>query len=264
MHPIHYPILKDLGLSDTEALIYELLLEAGPTKARDIFKKSGIGRGNVYNVLVQLESKALITKTEGKQTVYAAVDPSQLEKLLDARLDQAKQLEVSFRQALTEMNSTFNLSTGRPAIQIFEGLDGAKKALYDSLNAKGEILTYFDITELKKGSMEEINKQYIRKRIAQKIEKRLIVADTPESRAFFKEQNTPYTKVAFVKGYLARHATSMQLYDDTVSYVTLTDGKRISMLIKDTHIYEMHRQQFEFLWSQTEEIVDYAARRTSS
>ena len=263
-HELHFPILKELGLSDNEALLYELLLESGAIKARDLVTKTGIGRGNVYNILKQLQSRGLVSAIEGKQLKYEAVDPSQLRNLLELRIQESKRLESDFAESLPLLASTFNLSTGRPTMQLFEGIDGAKKALYETLRSKTEILAYFDLDALKDGPGAAINKGYVQQRIAKKIPKRIIVADTSAARDFFEKQNTPYTTVAFIKGYLERHATALELYDDTVTYLTLADGKRISLLIKDANIYQMHKNQFEFLWGKATEVIDYAARRNSS
>lgn len=260
---MHFPILKDLGLAENEALIYEILLELGPKKASNLVKPSQIARGNVYNVLMQLQTKGLVLVKEGKHQVYEAVDPAKLRDLLELKLKEAKRLEAAFADTLPSLNSTFNLSTGKPAIQIFEGIDGAKTALYDSLTSKTEILTYFDVSALR-GPMASINKTYVRKRIEKKIDKRIIVADTEEARTFFDQQKTSYTRVAYLKEYPERHATGMEIYDDTISYLTLTDEKRISLLIKDQHMYEMHKQQFDFLWSLATEVIDYAARANSA
>jgi sugar-specific transcriptional regulator TrmB len=258
-HSLHFPILQELGLSETESLIYELLLESGTTPAKDLVNVSGMGRGNVYNVLMQLQAKGLVLVIEGKKQQFQAVDPSNLRTLLKTKLYEAERLNASFEQTLPLLTSAFNLSTGKPAIQIFEGIEGSRQALYESLNSKTEILTYFDVGSFT-GPAININIDYVKKRIAKKIPKRLIVANTKQAHAFFDEQNTPYTQVAFLHAYPERHASAMEIYDNTISYLTLTDEKRISVLIQDPHIYRMHVEQFNYLWKQAEEIIDYAAR----
>ncbi|MCR4279020.1 MAG: hypothetical protein NUV81_03945 [bacterium] len=255
---LHFPILKEIGLSENEALIYELLVELGPNKASDLVDPSGIGRGNVYNVLQQLQAKGLVIVREGKFQIYEATDPSALESLLERKREEMKQTESAFSLALRDLNSHFNLSTGKPAIQIFEGLDGAKKALHQSLESKKEILTYVDIHAIN-GLAADINKGYLKKRIEKKIQKRLLVADVPEAHAFFENQKTPFTKVAFVKDYPEQFATAMEMYDNTVTYLTLNKEKNISVIIRDPSIYAFHKQQFEFLWNRASQIIDYAA-----
>ena len=261
MKPLTYPILRDLGLNETEALVYELLLTRGALEARALVKPSGIGRGNVYNVLVSLEKKGLILSIQGTKTRYQATDPVTLRGLLEQKLQQAAVLETAFQQALPSLSSTFQLATGKPAIQVFEGLEGARQALYASLESKTEILTYFDVRALK-GEMAEINNGYLKKRIERGIHKRIIVADTPEAHAFFDAQNSPFTQVVFLKDFLERPESAMEMYDGTVSYITLTEERRISLVIKDANIYALHKQQFEYLWSQSMHTPHQAAKRS--
>lgn len=258
-HESHFPILNKLGLSDSEALVYELLLESGECEARVLVEKSDLGRGNVYNVLAALQEKGLALAIEGKKTRFRAADPSMLRKMLDAEMRKASRLEAQFEDALPELTSTFNLSTGRPAIQIFEGLDGARKALWDSLDSRTEVLTYVDIAMVLKGPFRDINLDYVKERAKRDVAKRVIVADSPAAHEYFEIIQTPNTKVALVPGFGERHGTVVEIYDDTVSFITLTEGTRISLLVHDPHIYEVHKQQFEYIWSTAKDVREYKA-----
>ena len=240
-------ILQKLGLSANEAKIYELLLIKGESKAIDLVPESGLGRGNVYNLLTALVSMGLITVTAGKQQIYRAADPGELSNLLEAKRIETERLAAEFKQELPKMTSTFNLTTGRPAIQVFEGYQGVEEVLLDSLTAHDGILTYLDLSALT-GEFAEINKRYLRRRIAQKITKRIIVGDTPESRKFFAQQSTPYTQVVFAKDFPADFKTAMEIYGNKVTYMTLSAERQISLIIEDAHIAAMHRAQFEYLW----------------
>lgn len=257
-HETHFPILKKLGLSESEALIYELLLEVGESEARDLVDKSGLGRGNVYNVLTLLQEKGLALSIEGKKTKFQAADPSVLHKLLESEMRKVSQLESQFAEALPGLASVFNLSTGKPAIQIFEGLDGARKALWDSLDSKTEVLTYVDIAMVLRGPFRDINLDYVKERAKRNVAKRVIVADSPEAHEYFSNIQTPNTKIALVKGLQERHGTIVEIYDNTVSFITLTEGTRISLVIRDPHIFEVHKNQFEFIWSKSDDYREYS------
>ncbi len=243
------PLLQDLGLSENEAKMYELLLSSGTTKARDLVEKSGLGRGHVYNVLTQLQQKGLALAIQGKQIQFQAVDPSKLQGLLEAKKQAARRLESAFLETLPKLSSAFNLSTGKPAIQIFEGLDGFEQALNDSLESKTEILTYIDVKAVS-GATRAINDRYVKRRVAKNISKRILLIDTPEMRRFFAELKIPNTTCGFLKGFPATFGTGLEIYDGTVAYVTLQPDKMISLVIKDKNIYELHRLQFEYLWKQ--------------
>jgi len=253
-HEIHFPILKDLGLSDSEALIYELLLEFGKSPARPLIQESGLGRGNVYNVLKQLITKGFVLEIQGKQTQYQATDPSELQKLVELKQRETSKLEAQFSDALPELLSTFNLSTGRPIIQFFEGWEGFETALADSLTSTTEILTYVDLQSLA-GEAQKINQRYVKQRIKAGIPKKLLVADSPEARDFFTKQNTPLTEVKFVTDFPNEFKTSFSIYDGKINYLTLSEEKQISVIIQDPNIFHMHRSLFLFLWNQAAKVI---------
>lgn len=255
-HKIHFPILEKLGLSAGEVLIYELLLESGRLKARDLVVPSGLGRGNVYNILLQLESKGLVLSVQGKQTLYEAVEPSKLQSLIDFKMQEVEDLRKNFQQAVLSLSSMYNLSTGRPTVRVFEGLVGWEKSNEETLISKTDICTYIDVTALV-GELAEANRKYVSKRIKKKINKKILIEDTPETRAFFIKQNTPFTQVGFLEGYPTAFATAIQIYDNNVSYLTLNDNKKISIIITNPAIYQTHLAQFEWLWQMADK-VDYS------
>ncbi|MFH1252917.1 MAG: hypothetical protein V1664_01110 [Candidatus Uhrbacteria bacterium] len=199
---------------------------------------------------------------QGKQALYEAVEPAKLQDLIDFKMKEVEDLRGHFKQAVSSLLSMYNLSTGRPTVRMFEGLEGLEKSIEETLEAKTDICTYIDIAALT-GELAQTNAQYVRRRINKKINKRILVTDTPEARAFFAKQNTPYTQVGFLKGYPAALATAMEIYDGRVSYFTLTSDKKISVIINDPLIYRTHLVQFEWLWQMAEKI-SYAAAASAA
>ncbi|MFA5945581.1 MAG: helix-turn-helix domain-containing protein [Patescibacteria group bacterium] len=252
-------LLQKLGLSENEAKMYELLLIKGESKAVDLVPESGLGRGNVYNVLTALVGKGLISVTAGKQQIYRATEPNKLISLVEAKKREIDRLGAEFKEELPKLNSTFNLTTGRPAIQVFEGLDGFEQALDDSLTARGEILTYFDPASIV-GPIAEINARYVAKRKKKGIPKRIILPDNEAAKAYMRSMGGESTDIALVPGFVSGFRTAMELYDNKVAFLTLTPEKIISVIIEDANIANLQRAQFEFIWKS----VSHAAASTSS
>lgn len=251
-HSLRFSILTELGLSETEAIIYELLLSLGPKRPPDLVEPSGIARGNVYNVLQTLQQKGLVTqKDKERHQTYEAVDPSKLRDLLTNQLERARRLESAFTSVLPQLTSTFNLSTGKPAMQVFEGWDGFEEALHDSLTAKTEILTYFDPAGVATGRFAEINKRYIKKRIQLNISKRIILPNTNETTAYVKQAMQAYTEIRVCPTLKGEFYAAMELYDNKVTFCTLNQERVISFIIEDPFVAALQRQQFEALWSLT-------------
>lgn len=242
-------ILSRLGLSENEAKIYEMLLLKGETKARDLLDDSGLSRGNVYNMLMSLTARGLIQVSEGKQQTYSVTDPTKLSSLIEERKQHVARLDAEFKETLPRLLSTFSLTTGRPTVRVFEGIEGVEEALNDSLLSTGEIRAYVDNGAVT-GDVLAVNNRYVKKRFAQKILKKILVADTTEERSLFASLTHEYTQVVFIPNFPATFHSAMEIYDDTVSYLTLRPDKMIAVLITDPSIASLEKQKFDFLWNQ--------------
>lgn len=236
--------------------MYELLLIKGESKASDLVPESGLGRGNVYNLLTALVSMGLATVTAGKQLIYRAAEPTKLVKLVEAKRIETDRLEAEFKEELPKLSSTFNLTTGRPAIQVFEGYEGAEEALMDSLRAKTDILTYYDFEALH-GQFVDLDQRYYKKYVAKGLTKRVITSDTPSAQAYFKD-SLQQTEIAFVPQFPMGTQAATQIYDDTIAFISIKDDKLISVLIHDALFANMLRQQFEYIWSQAASVKKYS------
>ncbi len=241
---MYQEILTKLGLNANEAHIYELLLTKGRTKARDLLTDSGLGRGNLYNVLTSLVSQGLATVTEGKQQIYEAAEPSHLSTLVDDQKRRADRLAQEFQGELPKLLSTFNLTTGKPAIQVFEGIEGVERSLQDALLSKTDILTYYDFTALH-GRLAELDEIFYRQYVKKGLHKTIVVTDSVEARTYFKEK-LENTVVAFVPKFPATFYAAVQIYGDSVGFITLKEETLISIIIHDAVITGFMRQMFQF------------------
>ena len=80
-------ILQDLGLTQNEAKIYEVLIENNKLSTGEISSKSGIHRRNVYDSISRLSNKGLIFTIIGQEdNIYQAVSPIKLKNLLEQSL----------------------------------------------------------------------------------------------------------------------------------------------------------------------------------
>lgn len=248
---LRFPLLCELGISENEAHIYELLLIHGALLGRELAEKSPLSRTNVYNTLTTLLDKRLIVEKKGKQNIYEAVPPEHLRDLLRAQQQSMVLREAQLEGMIPALAGLYARSTHKPVVEIFEGVDGLKSALFDSLSATEPIRTYVDISGIS-GDLARINALYMKKRLEKKIMKHIIVADAPEAHAFFSSMNTPEvfasTKVRFVKNFPVHHGVAMEIYNDTVSILTLNNETHISLVITDPAIASMHKQHFDYIW----------------
>lgn len=241
--------LGELGLNKEQALVYETMLKNGLAPARLIAQKSGVKRSLAYKVLEQLISLGLVEKRDhiGKVALFFPSHPGKLRELLQKREEAIKTAEASLGGIMGRMVSDFNLLSGKPNVQFYEGPDGMKKVLEDSLTAEGEIYAFSDIISIEK-YIPQINKDYVAKRRKFGIKKKGLIFDSPEARKLLEGYNPDITENKFIAFETPPSHTIMQIYDNKVSYITLSNEQMIGVLIEDKHISALHRALFEYLW----------------
>lgn len=243
---LNYPFLLQFGLNESEARVYEAILSMGQAKPREIVVKTGLGRPNVYHVLIQLEQKNLIVKVDGEQIRYMAQDPENLRGLLEAKEQSLKRLKEEADALLPRLFSEFALRSAQPTVRVYEGYEGYKKAIDELHRSSTDILTYVDVSAIT-GTLVKLDEYFDRGRIKKGIHNRIIVSDSEEAKVMFKEP-ADLSEVRYIHDFPHQFKVSMGMSSDAIVYFTLRNGHDVALVIQEASIVEMHRQMFEFLW----------------
>jgi sugar-specific transcriptional regulator TrmB len=240
--------LKAAGLTPEQALIYEYLLVNGQSPAGKLALKTPLKRGLIYKVLEQLSDLGLVTKHDkpGKVAQFEPAHPNKLQELAEAKEKAAKAAQSALAGTLPDLTSAFNLATGKPGVRFYDGIQGVREAGYDSLKAQGEILTYIDNEKVNK-LYPDLNKEYVQIRKRLKIPKKMITIDSEFIRAHGPKIVSTDTQIRLIKN-LEGFSTVMQVYNNTVSYISLTPNGIVSMLIENETLAKMHKTLFYALW----------------
>lgn len=245
-------ILIQAGLSEEQSQVYQSLLDKGPVRASDLAKWTGIKRGLIYKVLEQLETMGLVLKMGGPGTV-AVFSPSHPSLLLANLERKEKELALNKEMLVSSigsLSSKYNLITGKPNVQFFEGLDGVAKVANDSIYSKTEILSYIDNEAVNK-YLSDLNKKYVSERKTLNLKKKMLAVDSTYIREHVKDMDKNTTEVRIIPKSEA-FGTVMQIYDDKISYVTVSDTKKIGVIIEDPDIAKMHKIIFQAAWEKAE------------
>lgn len=240
--------LTKLGLGENEAVLYEILLKTPDATIADLQRKSPFARTMLYYILSNLNTAGLVaTAKKGSKTIYTAEAPEKLHDFIkDKEQDLARQ-KASLAQLVTDLNSEYRLAHNKPGIRYFEGPEGFTDALNDSLTAQETVYTFVDVDALQKYAAE-INAEYVKRRRAKKIEKRILMQDTPAAHAFIDQLGPEQTDTRLLPRDLQPFRTGMQIYDGKISYFTLRENNIMSVIIADPDIYAMHRSMFDYMW----------------
>ena len=250
-----HEVLQAIGLSPDEVITYEYLLTSGARTAGDVARHTSIKRGTAYNVLGDLVARGFARQFEEKSVMKFALEhPSKIKELAEADVARRQESARALESALPALTSRWNLVYHRPAVTYYEGTEGVKCVLDDSLTTTGTIYSYADLEAIAK-HIPDINKRYVAKREEKQIKKRGIAIDSPSAHEFLKDYHPGITETKLIKSAPVAFQSVMQIYDNKISYLTLNPQSKIGIIIEDPQIALMHRSLFEHLWAVTPEFV---------
>lgn len=253
------------GLQKNEAIVYELLLKNGPMRAGAIAKQVTLKRGLVYKVLEDLAREDLVEKKEAPRevAVFYPKHPLNLKDLAERREQKARDAKLALEGVLPSIVSDFNLISGRPGVEFYEGLEGVKRVLDDTLTSHEEICAYSDIEAIDK-YIPEMNKKYAERRKQLFVKKRGIVIDTPFTRDFLRGYYSKITENRFIQKGRFPFGALFQIYDEKVVYVTLEKDNFMGFILHNKAIYQMHRALYEDAWAHAKTLDQLEAGRSNA
>ncbi len=126
-------VLKELGLSQNEAKIYEALLNTTSANVSSIAVKSKVHRRNVYDSLNKLVEKGLVSQLIlNSEKHFKAVDPNRLMGLI-------KDKEELLQGELPEMEKRFQKLFSNEQAYVYKGIQGFRNYMQDILDADKDV-----------------------------------------------------------------------------------------------------------------------------
>ena len=258
--------LTQAGLSAEQARLYESLVKSGPSPASDAARRALVSRTLGYKVLGELIVLGLVDKKEdaGKVAIFTAAHPLKLKELIEKREQQAKDALTAIEGVLGQMTSEYNLAGGKPGVQFYEGMDGVRRVLDDSLTSKTEILEYVDVEVVEK-RIKKLSDAYLEARGKRGIAKKLLVIDSDFTRGLYsKISEEAKSEVRAIKKGEMPFDVALMIYDGKISYLTMRAETPIGVIIADQSIYEMHRHLFLTLYEQAKPVqIPHNAEQSS-
>jgi len=238
-------ILKDIGLSEEEALVYLTSLSLGKTTVLKISRASGLKRTKVYGVIDSLKNKGLMSiDLQGLKNAYVAESPEKLEITLERKIDELK-------SQLPELMALHDLKGGESVIKYYIGLDSMKQVFFDGLREIKPGQDYLVIANQEKwyNLDPKFAMSFIEDRAKLNIKIKLLFQDSELAREHKKfERNFNEQVKILPEGTKLNVDTillpnKMVVVDLNVPYMTI--------VIENRSIIELQKQMFELLWKST-------------
>jgi sugar-specific transcriptional regulator TrmB len=134
--------LQKLGLNELEARIYASLIDIPSQTALQLSRSLAIPRTSVYDTLVRLGERGLITRlVKTKSTAYKASPISAFTPILKQQQDHIESMSSAL-SALESQLKTKNNTPQNTEVRYYQGAEGMRQMIWNSLRAEREIVGY--------------------------------------------------------------------------------------------------------------------------
>ncbi|HTW96540.1 MAG TPA: helix-turn-helix domain-containing protein [Candidatus Methylomirabilis sp.] len=238
-------LLKDLeavGLTEKEAQIYLAALELGETNVNRLAEKSKIKRTTVYLAVDSLKQKGLISSVKKNKKVFIyAEDPRLIEGMLEERKNKLAKI-------MPELLSLDNLLDRKPGVKYYEGDEGIKNILNESLKYPGtEMLSMFSeeyATDFDESFFEDY---YIPQRSKKRISVRAILPDIPKMRELVTRDEKSLRQSKLLPASIYNIKIEINIFgSNKVSIESFKE--KFGLLIESQLIHDSFKNLFETIW----------------
>lgn len=246
--------LKQLSLSDEQALAYVFLLQHGPQTVLALSRGLKTGRTKLYPLLEGLAERQLITIHERHYgTSYEAQSPEVLEFLIAEKERKAEAL----RSNLPAMNDLLTkLRAASPTtskIIEYRGIDGLKQMNWNLTKAEKE----FRVLELAHLS-DHLGKHFAEKVRQWQVDKKITSYDLTNDPDWHIDSNVINYKRFSHARYVDSQIFSIEfetfIYNNCTTLLNYDNNDIFGVEIYNTKLARQQKQLFDLLWSQARAI----------
>lgn len=263
---IYSQLFSKLGLSDTQAKIYEFLLKNGTKTAGEISKKTEVKRGLTYNALSELEKKGIISQNiKTKVATFTPNHPEALREYIETKEKEVRDTKLSLESILPNIISDFNTISEKPGVRYLEGYIGVEKAFTDFLKEtkiNETILNFCNIEDYAKDKeLLKLGNKYFLNRLDKKIFQKTIISNKEKHLATVnKTEKEIITKGSTLEEIMFLDKkqifkTDIMLYKDNTLLVGAKNNKPFAIFIENKEISETLKSIFDIIWEKNKNTV---------
>lgn len=251
-----HALLTEIGLSNKEATVYMTLLRSGTQSTSYIAKRSNLNRGTAYVVLHTLLQKGLVVQiTKRKIQYFTALDPMQLPTYIDRRERDLAHQKTQLQTMMGQLLAIKNPHTNQPKIQYYEGQEGARTVLEDTLTAKTKILrSYLSIADMADFLGQEYFQSYTSRRVTKGYTLHAIRTPEKDREALMHEAASARYRTSRKERREVRHAPdlltfpiTLYIYDHKIALIS-SKNEGYAVLIESEELADMQQKLFSILW----------------
>ena len=267
-----YSVLENLGLSESEVKVYIEALKYKKIAPYALAKALGMPRTTVYDIMLNLALKGLITIRESKglekqQTWIEPKNPSKLREMIFYRREELASAEVDLVDILPILKGEYIKHVENTNFQCYPGIEGAKQVMKQTLEAKrNSTLRVFESlmpmdTLGKKLINIDVDAGLVSTRTTNTAIKSLIVLNkwTKHALSYQHKRNKDYVKLhnfRYIDNSLLHINLDISVLEDTVRTVCAQENEAWGVIIKSAQLAKTLASVFDILWIGSQKITE--------
>lgn len=242
-------ILSLFECNQRESGIYLKLLELGPSSIQEVAKALRYNRVTVHSAVEQLVAKGFLFETRrGKRRLVGTEDPAVLHNLVARKESDLSVLKGNVGELIRLLSSIRRPDSSAPSVKFYEGKDGFKRMLEETLEAHDEVLviTYVDLFAhiLTPSYLEN----YLRRRAGKGIRTKLIYPPSEFGQRVGKKANDYKITLRTLSPEFIWRAGVFS-WNDSLGIQSLTENRLTCTIIENRDIAHFWRNVvFPLLW----------------
>lgn len=244
-------LLLQHGLTEEEGRVYLEIVSGRGDTALKIARQSKLARTKVYRILdTLLAKKFIITRVGERGMRFVSTPPDQLDFLVSDREHELTKLKQSLPILQSQLSQLSSQTKYAPQVLYYHGINGLKQVTYNSLKAKGELLTY-ELSTMN-AFMDQDEAEKLRARfVDNKIEIRTLTNATKvDAYTNVTELVEKYWEIRHLDPKDKPFQFEILIYNDVYCMYKYTGKDIFCVEIHSPELADMQRLLFRYLWEQ--------------
>ncbi|HQS08877.1 MAG: transcriptional regulator TrmB [Rhizobiales bacterium 24-66-13] len=234
--------LAKIGITGKLFKLYMAAVELGEAPVQEVATRAGLARTTAYDVLARLEQEELIRVEErqGRRFIVAE-DPVGMLQRLELRRQVLGDL-------MPQIRSLYNRAKGKPQIRFYEGEEGVRTVLWETLSCQSKVLRgILSMDELiETPGLEEMD-SYIAERLNKGIKLQVLRSRHKDTERIWPSTPQELRELRYAPENITLSVTQY-VYDDKVAIIS-SKRENYGLVIESEDFARLQTALFETLWS---------------
>jgi len=262
-------IFERLKCSPTQAKLYLLLLELGPTIASMLAKRANVKRVTVYGALEGLVQKGLV-ETFNKNNVgyYQASSPEVITNLLDHQLEEEQQFNQRAHKKVEEMKKLKQkidkqIIEVKGVIRYYEGREAVETLIQENLKLPHKTQYCIGMSGYYALKYTGEWNRYIQTRVKNGMKVLSIQADTPENQEYKKRDQQELRETHLIPVQMCPDHAELNIIGDRILLYTDEENEAVGIKIINRKLANILKKLFALAWDQAGDLQKKTPKKRS-